>query len=249
MSENKVGHFIYKSDIGKVRTTNEDFCYATKNESGDVLLVVADGMGGYVKGDVAAKLAIDILKKDFKAITHFASSLEVRRFLNHTIKKINSEIFKVANENELIKKMGTTLTTVIIHKNRIFVVSIGDSRAYFLDDDALVRLTEDDSYVNYLYHMQKISFEEMETHPKRHILTNALGVNQNTTYTIDAYRYTGSLIFLCSDGLYTMVSEEEISDILKAHNSLEEKCEFLIKAANANGGKDNMALVIWEVED
>lgn len=248
MGESKVGHYIYKSDIGKVRNTNEDFCCATKNKSGDVLLAVADGMGGYVKGDVAAKLAINTLKKAFKAIDCFTNSLEVRRFLNRIIKNINTAILKVSNENELIKKMGTTLTAVIIRKNRLFVASIGDSRAYFLDGESLVRLTEDDSYVNYLYHMQKIRFEDMETHPKRHILTSALGVNLNPNFTIDSYRYTGDLIFLCSDGLYTMLSEEEMSDILKAQNTLEEKCDFLINSANENGGKDNIALVIWEVE-
>lgn len=242
----KNGQFAYLTDIGKERSTNEDFAIALKNKSDDLLMIVCDGMGGYARGDIAASVAIETLKEEFLKIDHFFNSSDVRRFLSRNIKKANQKIYKLAHENDLSSKMGTTITAAIIRKNTLFVVSIGDSRAYIVEDDIL-RITDDDSYVNYLYRLNRISFEEMETHPKRHILMSALGITPTINFDVSFYRHDNSRIFLCTDGLYTMVSEEKMYNILTLKKSTEEKCQLLINEANKNGGKDNIGLALWEV--
>ena len=242
----KKGQFAYYTNIGKERTTNEDVAIVLANKSNDVLMVVCDGMGGYAKGDVAARIALDTLKEDFEKFDRFLNSLEVKRFLTRNIKKANHKIYKLAHENNLSSKMGTTITAAIIRKNRLFVVSIGDSRAYIVED-TIIRITDDDSYVNYLYRLNRISFEEMDTHPKRHILMNALGLTPNINFDVSFYRHDNSRIFLCTDGLYTMLNEEKIYNILTMNMSTEEKCRLLIDTANENGGKDNIGLALWEV--
>lgn len=244
MSE-RIANYCHKVDIGRVRKTNEDVALSLVNASGDALLLVCDGMGGHKRGDVAAKLACETLKTDFLQYDKFRNNLEVRSFLRHSIKKANKLIFAMTSENAE-QKMGTTLTVAVIHKNSLFVVNIGDSRAYIIDD-SVTRITEDDSYVNYLYKIGKISFEEIDTHPQRHILTNALGLFSNVSFDIDFYHYDNNRILLCSDGLYNSLSEEEMVTLVTTKQSVEEKCDLLIATANNNGGFDNCAVVLWEV--
>ncbi|MCH5171962.1 MAG: Stp1/IreP family PP2C-type Ser/Thr phosphatase [Erysipelotrichales bacterium] len=244
----KKGQFAYYTDIGKERDTNEDVAIVLKNKSNDILMIVCDGMGGYTKGDVAAQIALNTLKEDFEKYDRFLNSLEVRRFLIRNIKRANQKIYKLAHENNLSSKMGTTITAAVIRKNRLIVVSIGDSRGYIVEDD-IIRITDDDSYVNYLYRMNRISFEEMDTHPKRHILMSALGLTPNINFDVSFYRHDKSRVFICTDGLYTMVSEEKMYKILTLDKSTEEKCQLLIEAANENGGKDNISLALWEVNN
>ena len=156
-------------------------------------------------------------------------------------------MFDLANNDEKFAKMGTTLTLALIRKNALFIISIGDSRAYIIDD-SVIRLTEDETYVNYLYHMNRIKLEDMDKHPQRHILTNALGLYKNLSFEIDYYRYNNNRIMLCSDGLYNAVSEEEMLTILTTSMSIYEKCDLLIDTANKNGGKDNACVAMWEVQ-
>lgn len=242
------GIFSYKTDIGKVRKTNEDEALVLTNATGDIMLVVCDGMGGHVKGDVAARIAIDTMKNEFKNKVSFTNANDVKRFLSRATKKANDIIFQSAKENDLSKRMGTTMTVVIIRKNNLFVLNIGDSRAYLIDDNTIEQVTEDDSYVNYLYHLGKITLEEMDVHPKRHILMNALGLFQNANFEINVIHYDGCKVFLCTDGLYTMLSEEEMLSIITTSDSVDDKCDMLVKNANRNGGLDNIAVALWEVE-
>ncbi len=244
--KNKQGQFAFVTNIGKTRLTNEDFAIALKNKNGDFLLVVCDGMGGYDKGEIAANIALNTLADSFKKVDHFLGNLDVKRFLITNIKKANQRIYKFAHEDDFSSKMGTTITAVILHKNYLFVANVGDSRAYLVEDD-IIRITDDDSYVNYLYHLNRITFEEMETHPKRHILMSALGLLPSISFEVSLYRYDNSQILLCTDGLYTMVKEEKMYEILKKKISTEEKCKLLVDEANRNGGNDNIGLVLWEV--
>ena len=243
---NRIGEFSYKTNIGNVRKTNEDAAIALINASGDVLLVVCDGMGGHNYGDIAASYAIDVLVREFKKHDKFLNLYETKAFLRKAIKKANKYIFNAATKNEKYKKMGTTISVALIRRATLLVANVGDSRVY-LANDKLVCLTEDDSYVNYLYQMGKIDREEMLTHPKRHILTKALGLTENINFDIDIHRYKNSRIMLCTDGLYTSLSEEEIITILNTSDSVEERCELLLKTVNRNGGYDNSAVTVWEV--
>ena len=243
----RVGFYCYKTDIGIVRKTNEDVAMAMTNASGDALLLVCDGMGGHNKGDVAANISSEVITSEFRKIDRFLNNMDVRNFLRKTVKKANKAVFDLANKDEKFSKMGTTLTLALIRKKSLFIVSVGDSRAYIIDD-SVIHLTEDETYVNYLYHTNRIKLEDMDKHPQRNILTNALGLYKNLDFEIDYYRYNNNRVLLCSDGLYNSVSEEEMLTILTTSMSIYEKCDLLIDAAIKNGGKDNACVAVWEVQ-
>ena len=142
--------------------------------------------------------------------------------------------------------MGTTLSIAIIRKKKLFTAQVGDSRIYSLKNKELTQLTEDQTYVGYLYRTGQITKEEMATHPKRHMLMNALGVYPTLNIDIKVRKYEDETMLLCSDGLYNNASETTISSVLSNKDTPEEKVNELISIANNNGGSDNIAVVIWE---
>ncbi len=240
-----IGRFSYNTDIGKVRLTNEDQANATVNAKGDVFLIVCDGMGGQNKGELASSIAVSHLIDDFNS-SRFMSLLEVQIWLNRHIRAVNKYIYNEARQNTLYRGMGTTLTAVILFKNYMVYAQIGDSRLYMIKGHDLVQMTKDQTYVNYLYNTGQITKEEMATHPRRHMLMNALGTYPSVEIDIQTKTYNNQRLLLCSDGLYNNVSETTIASILKGEDTPEEKVNELISIANANGGSDNIGIVIWE---
>lgn len=241
------GRFAYRIDVGRVRVSNEDQAIVLTNADGDVLLLVCDGMGGHNKGDFASRAAISVISEAFKAKAKFGNAYFAKRWLMRQIRNANNEIYDAAYANDAYKDMGTTLVAVLIIEERIIVANIGDSRAYAVRPDGLERLTEDQTYVDYLYRTGKISKEEIVTHPKRHVLMNALGIYPSLTLDVSSDPYIGYSILLCSDGLYNNISEQEMHAILLTEERPEQKVETLIKVANSNGGSDNIAVAYWEV--
>ena len=239
------GRYSYRTDIGKVRLTNEDQANATVNAKGDIFLIVCDGMGGQNKGELASSIAVSHLIDDFNS-SRFLNVLDVKSWLNRHIRAVNRYIYNEARQNALYRGMGTTLTAVIIYKQTIITAQIGDSRLYEIKHNDLIQLTNDQTYVNYLYNTGQISKEEMATHPRRHMLMNALGTYPSVEIDITTKPYTNQTLMLCSDGLYNNVSETTIASILKGKDSPEEKVNELISIANNNGGSDNIGIVIWE---
>lgn len=239
------GRFSYKTDIGKVRLTNEDQANATVNAKGDVFLIVCDGMGGQNKGELASSIAVSHLIDDFNS-SRFLNALDAQFWLNRHIRTVNRYIYNESRQNALYRGMGTTLTAVIIYKNFIITAQIGDSRLYEVKDNQLKQLTKDQTYVNYLYNTGQITKEEMATHPRRHMLMNALGTYPSVEIDLSIKPYNGQTLLLCSDGLYNNVSENTIGSIMKGKDSPEEKVNELISIANNNGGSDNIGIVVWE---
>lgn len=242
---NHKGRFANKIDVGKVRLTSDDSALSTINSNGDILLCVCDGMGGYKSGDFASKIVIDELKDAFINCGKFYTKFQAIRFFSKHLKQINKKIFRYAQEKDF-KDMGTTIALAAIINNFILVVNAGDSRCYFYDKDSLELKTEDQTYVNYLYKTGKIKKEEMETHPKRHVLTNAVGIFPFLNIDYETYKYKGQNILLCSDGLYNNLSELDIKSVLSTNDLINTKIDTLIKCANDNGGSDNIAIVLWE---
>ncbi|NCA97284.1 MAG: Stp1/IreP family PP2C-type Ser/Thr phosphatase [Bacteroidia bacterium] len=241
------GRFAYRIDIGRVRVSNEDQAIVLTNADGDVLLLVCDGMGGHNKGDFASRTAISVLSEAFKAKPKFSNPFLAKRWLMRQIHNANNVIYDAAYSNDAYKDMGTTLVAVLIIEERIIIANIGDSRAYAIRPDGLERLTEDQTFVDYLYRTGKISKEEIATHPKRHVLMNALGIYPSLTLDVSSSPYIGYSVILCSDGLYNNISEQEMHAILSTEERPEQKVETLIKVANSNGGSDNIAVAYWEV--
>ena len=247
MKKYLTGRFAYKTDIGKVRLSNEDQAAALVNASGDVLLVVCDGMGGQNKGDLASSLAIHTVVSSFKNRKGFANSYFARLWVGRAIREANRSIFEQSQSNPAYKGMGTTLTLLLIVKDIAILGHVGDSRCYFLKNHHdLVQMSEDQTYVAYLLRTQQITPEEALTHPKRHVLMNALGVYPSASIDVKSFPYLNEEVLLCSDGLYNNVPQEDIAAIIKGNDAVEQKVNELIAIGNKNGGSDNIAVVLWE---
>lgn len=244
------GNFAFNTHVGRVRLTNEDRSIALTNSKGDVLLLVCDGMGGQSKGDLASTIAVQTLQDEFeKHKGSFLNKLFAKIWLKNAIKKANSAIFDESARNEEYHGMGTTITAVLIVKTFIVIGQAGDSRAYILKDSKLVQISEDQTYVAYLYRTGQITKEEMATHSKRHVLMNAVGIYPSLNVDITSLNYNNEAILLCSDGLYNNVSHSDIENIMKNTDSVNHKVNQLIQISNANGGSDNIAVVVWEANN
>ncbi|HBE99352.1 MAG TPA: Stp1/IreP family PP2C-type Ser/Thr phosphatase [Firmicutes bacterium] len=251
-SKNYHGTYAYKTDIGRVRKTNEDRAIILMNSDNEVFLAVSDGMGGSEKGDVASKLTIDLLKAAFKKKRKHRYLFSDKNWITRTCKNINKKIYSMAEKMRKAEKksekisMGCTLVAVLITGERMMIANIGDSRAYMLKDGELKQLTTDQTYVEYLLKTGRISEEGAKTHPDRHILTNALGVYNSLSLSITDKPYHGESILLCSDGLYNNLDSKEIANILLTDERTDQKVVSLISIANHAGGSDNIGIALWE---
>lgn len=251
-SKNYHGTYAYKTDIGRVRKTNEDRAIILMNSDNEVFLAVSDGMGGSEKGDVASKLTIDLLNASFKKKKKHRYLFSDKRWITRTCKSINKKIYSMAEKVKKTEKnsekigMGCTLVAVLISGERMMIANIGDSRAYMLKGGEIKQLTTDQTYVEYLLKTGKITEEGAKTHPDRHVLTNALGVYNSLSLFITDMPYHGESILLCSDGLYNNLDSKEIANILLTDERTDQKVVSLISIANHAGGSDNIGIALWE---
>ena len=237
--------YYFQTDKGQVRERNEDNCEIFTNHDVTFMLVL-DGMGGHNKGDTASFLALKYIKEKLLSYKKFNSLLSIKKAINRSIKKANREINKLGTTLIDYSDMGTTLIICAKFKNRLVITNIGDSRCYIGYQNKLVQVSEDQTYVEFLYKTGKITFDEKKTHPKRHVLMNALGTYPTVSVVTSVYKNPFDKILLCSDGLYNMVEHEIIEKILNKEISTKEKVEKLVNLANLNGGKDNIAIAVWE---
>lgn len=240
------GRFGSKTDIGLVRPSNEDKALSLIDAQGNVLLCVCDGMGGYMKGDFASKIAVDIISAAFMSKMKFMCSLQIKLWISKIIKSINYSVFSESQDTEKFKGMGTTLCLAILYKNKIFVANIGDSRCYRVGPEKLEQLTRDQTYVEYLLSMGKIDEQEKLTSKDRHALMNFIGQKKTVNYVLNIYENKKESILLCSDGLYNNAAEKQIYSAMSSSERLDQKINTLIGIAKANGGTDNIAVSIWE---
>ena len=235
--------FAYQVDIGKIRIKNEDQAAILTNSNGDTLMIVADGMGGHNKGDYASKLAIDLISEEFKKRKKgFISIFVAKLWLQYIVSKANKLVFNTSEKSIQYKGMGTTLVVVLIRKNNIVVLNVGDSRAYLYHNDKLERLSEDQSYVDYLKRSGQISESEAEKRKDKNVLLNALGIYPSISFNSRLLSYIDSPLLLCSDGLFNNLKEKDIVDIIKKKMSAKDTVRELINSANKNGGSDNIAV-------
>ena len=225
------------SDVGRARQSNED-SYLERSP----LFVVADGMGGARAGEVASAIAVETAGS-----TDVGESPE--QDLAEVARNANREIYRKAQEDSEHAGMGTTFTGALVTGSEIAIGHVGDSRMYRLRDGELERLTQDHSLVEEFVRQGKLTPEEAEVHPQRSIITRALGPEPEVQ--VDTFTYPGrdgDIYLLCSDGLTGMVSEPEVTEILKAGGPLDESAQRLIDAANENGGRDNITVVLFRLE-
>ena len=225
--------FGAKSDVGKVRTNNEDSYKIAKNYA-----IVADGMGGHLKGEVASAMAVEIIS-DF--ITSKKCSVV------QSIEAANKEIYKKSS-NEQFLGMGTTVVMCLMEDNKAVFANVGDSRGYIFSDDTLVQVTKDHSLVQKLIDEGEITEEEAQKRDDKSVILRAVGAEKGVvTDVFEREVSEKDIIMLCSDGLTNCVNSEEIVSILKSDDSLQKKAESLVDKANANGGYDNTTVVLLKV--
>ncbi|MFL5864340.1 MAG: Stp1/IreP family PP2C-type Ser/Thr phosphatase [Solirubrobacteraceae bacterium] len=230
---------IWKTDTGRQRRDNEDNAFVRAP-----LFVVADGMGGAQAGEVASRLAVE----EFHEALPDEGSAEER--LTDRIRAANRRIYHLSRTEHEHAGMGTTLTAAYVDDDHLTVAHVGDSRAYIFRDGQLARLTQDHSLVEELMRQGKLTEEQAAEHPQRSIITRALGIEGDVE--VDTWTYpvrAGDVVLLCSDGLTSMIGEQQILQILSADPSLDQAADRLIGAANDAGGRDNITVVLFRLED
>jgi serine/threonine protein phosphatase PrpC len=227
----------WRSDVGRQRNINEDDLVVSPP-----FFAVADGMGGAKAGEVASAMAAAAFEGE--ADSGEPAETQLARIL----REANRRIYELAVKDESHRGMGTTLTAAKVHGDEISLAHVGDSRAYVLRRGELEQLTSDHSLVAELERSGQISPEAAENHPQRSIITRALGPEPDVdvdTYTVAGR--DGDVFLLCSDGLTSMISDEEVASILRSAESLDETAEVLVRAANQSGGKDNITVVLFRL--
>ena len=234
---------FYLTDTGIVRSHNEDSLIIVKNAENSYLMAVADGMGGHSAGEVASSIAISYLGKRFQDSFFKMSKADAVEWIRTSVNEINSLIFKYTDENPESKGMGTTLVLSVITKDYILFGNIGDSSGFVMKDKKLHKVTYDHTLVNLLLSAGELTEEEAKNHPRKNILMNALGINDPIEIDVfDCVDMEIEEIMLCSDGLTTMLTDEQIEKTLLSDLTMEEKVVRLIKKANNRGGKDNISV-------
>jgi len=230
------------TDVGRVRTVNQDCLLVT-----DGLFAVADGMGGHVGGEVAARVAVEALEEHFQP----GDSEDP---LLHAIQEANRAVWDRARQDTSLRGMGTTITAVALvsvdGEERLVVANVGDSRAYLLQAGEFSQLTADHSLVEEMVRAGELSEAEAVGHPHRHILTRALGVEPEID--IDSWLippHTGDRLLLCSDGLVNEVADDQIAEVLRQESEPEAAANRLVELARAHGGADNITVVIVDVDE
>lgn len=228
------------SDKGCVRSNNEDYCLIEPDLG---LYVLADGMGGAKAGERASRIAVDTVAEIVLMAEHRDSQVLIR-----AVEEANRRVLDAAQNDPSLEGMGTTLVAALELQENLSIASVGDSRAYLLDDSGLHVLTDDQTWVNEVGRPLGLDEESLRNHPMRHVLTMAIGAT--APLVVNYYSVplsTGNLVLICSDGLHGVLEATEMELILKGGRngvSLEDSCTKLVEAAKQAGGPDNVTVVL-----
>ena len=234
----RISEHFHASDLGRQRQGNEDNYFVRAP-----LFVVADGMGGAQAGEVASEMAVESFDGGLPDGSPADGLVSV-------IEEANRRIHDRSRAESQRAGMGTTVTAAYVGEREVTIAHVGDSRAYVLRDGELTRLTRDHSLVGELVARGKLTEEQAETHPQRSVITRALGPEPEVQVDVQAYQArAGDVFMVCSDGLTSMVPEARVREILQAAGSLEAAGRDLIAAANDAGGRDNITVVLFRLED
>ena len=235
------------TDIGRKRKVNQDFVYTSENAVGNLpnLFIVADGMGGHNAGDYASKLTVETM------VSEITSSTEEQpaKIFEKAISTANEMIRRKAAGEPDMEGMGTTVVAATFMDGQLRIANVGDSRLYIVGK-GIRQITRDHSLVEEMVRAGTISHEEARVHPDKNIITRAVGASE----TVEADHFTvdieeGDVVLMCTDGLTNMLEDEEIRMIMNGARDIVEKAQALVEAANANGGKDNISVVLIEQKD
>lgn len=233
------------TDIGRERQVNEDYFYISPEDSFLKVYIIADGMGGYNAGEVASKLATNAVKSYiYKYLDSKENSREqIVKLLTDAIEYANTVVYNASISKKELNGMGTTLDVCLIYNNKVYVGHIGDSRVYRIRQNFMRKITKDHSYVQTLIEDGTITKEEAFSHPKKNMLTKALGCAEKVEPDIYVKTFIdGDILLMTTDGLTNMIKEDEICRIIGEDVRL--AVNKLIYKANQNGGIDNITVII-----
>src|SRR5215217_6814728 len=242
--------FCIGTDPGLARENNED---SVTFDEPTCLAVLADGMGGYNAGEIASGMATTFIKSELgrwlsQAGRH-ANPREVRRAMEICVDNANRSIFNAANSNPQYSGMGTTLVLGVFQDGRLMLGHIGDSRCYRMRAHQLEQITKDHSLLQEQMDAGLITPEQAATSTNKNLVTRALGVEDAVLLEVNEHRVEpGDIYLMCSDGLSDMVDDAGIAQILQGDGSLDDKAARLIDAANANGGRDNISVLLAQAD-
>ncbi len=240
---------FYLTDAGKIRSHNEDSVIITKNQSGDYLMAVADGMGGHSAGEIASSIVVSHLSKCFNESFCNMEKSKAVNWIREMANEVNDLIFSYAADHPESKGMGTTLVMAVITKNYVLIGNIGDSSGFVVKDEKLHKVTYDHTLVNLLIKAGELSPEEAKDHPKKNVLMKALGANNPIDIDIFDCDMDISSVLLCSDGLTSMLESEQIEKVLLSDTEIEDKVIKLIRKSNNRGGTDNISIAYLEFSE
>lgn len=234
--------YCYLTDPGMVRDHNEDSVTVVKNINDEILLAVADGMGGHRGGEIASSIAINILARRFSEQTSIGSKEEAIDWIKRIVIEANTAIYKYTEEHPDSVGMGTTLVLAIHTNDFLLFGNIGDSSGYVIKNKKIHKITTDHTLVNLLVKSGELTLEEAKDHPRKNVLMKALGATSDVD--MDVFDVTDDIegILLCSDGLTNMLSDEQITSVLNEDHTGDEKLEKLIIKSNNRGGTDNISI-------
>jgi len=233
-------HFSH-SDTGRARRANEDAYFARAP-----VFVVADGMGGAQAGEVASRLAIEAFERGLTD----GAGVSGEELLAERVLEANQRIHEMSQSAMNRAGMGTTITAAHVGEHDVAIAHVGDSRAYRLRDEEFTRLTEDHSLVEEMRRRGQLTAQEADEHPQRSIITRALGPEPDVLVDTHSWRgVAGDVFLLCSDGLTSMVPESRVAEIVRTAPTLPDAGHALIDAANQAGGRDNITVVLFRLEE
>lgn len=234
-----------KTDIGMKRSENQDRVYTEFLGENVSVAIVCDGMGGASSGGVASQLAIDsIVKRVKENFRDGMSENSIRNMMLTSVHYANTVVYENSKADIEKNGMGTTVVAALVVNKKIYVVSVGDSRAYLLDKEGIKQITTDHTYVEMLYRNGEITAEERETHELRNVITRAVGVEADVDVDyFELEEYDNFSVLLCSDGLSKYCKKEMIYDTV-FEKDLDLAVDKLINYANDSGGKDNITVAI-----
>ncbi len=233
-----------RTDVGIVRSNNQDSYAAGEFQNGVAWAVVCDGMGGNAGGNIASSTAVKSISERITSVyRETMTSSSIKNLLVTAITNANFEIYDMAADNLDLLGMGTTVVAAIMTKNTLYIAHAGDSRAYLITKEEIRQLTRDHSVVQDLVDRGEITPEQARTHPRKNLITRALGVDESlkVDFTVEDLKGDETLL-ICTDGLSNMVEPLDIYRVV-ADNPHEEIAEILVNQANENGGEDNITVV------
>ena len=240
----------YLTDPGKVRNHNEDSVIVTKNKMGEILLAVADGMGGHKAGEIASSIAISHLGKRFSEISSVGTKEDAISFIKEMVSEANVLLYKYTSEHEESKGMGTTIVLAIKTNDFLLFGNIGDSSGYVLKNNKLQKITTDHTLVSLLVKSGELTLDEAKEHPRKNVLLRALGATNTVEMDIFDVENDVDGILLCSDGLTNMLDDEQITKVIIDESlTIDEKLKKLIVKSNNRGGTDNISVAYLSLRD